>query len=81
VQNVVNLKPEIVGEQHVRTLLIDRLSNARLSAIAFRAVGTKLGEALLTTRGQALYAVGQLKVQEWNGKTSVQLQIEDIAAC
>jgi len=79
VQNVINLKPEIVGEHHVKTLLIDRLSNARLSAIAFRCVGTKLGDALLSTRGKTLDVAGQLRLQTWNGKQSVSLMIDDVA--
>jgi len=78
IQNVVNLKPELVGEHHVKTLLIDRLSNARLSAIAFRVAGTKLGDALLATRGKTVDIAGQLRLQEWNGKQSVSLMIEDI---
>ena len=52
-RGVVNLKPELVGENHVRTLLIDRLSNQKLSAIAFRAVGKKLERgAVFSTRGR-----------------------------
>lgn len=80
VQGVVNLKPEPVGDSHVKTLFIDPLSNARLSAIAFRVAGTKLGEALLSTRGKTLNVAGHLRLQEWNGKRTVSLQIEDIAA-
>lgn len=79
--HVVNLKPELVGENHVRTLLIDRLSSAKLSAIAFRAMDSQLGQALMATRGKEINVLGQCKLQEWNGKTSVQVQIEDIAAC
>ncbi len=78
VQHVVNLRPEIVGEHHVKTLLIDRLSNARLSAIAFRVVGTPLGNVLLSTRGKTLDVAGQLRLQEWNGKRSVSLSIDDV---
>lgn len=78
VQNVVNLRPEIVGEHHVKTFFIDRLSNARLSAIAFRVVGTKLGDALLATRGQTLDVAGQLRLQEWNGKRSVSMTVDDV---
>ena len=79
IHNVINLKPELVGESHVRTLFIDRLSNAKLSAIAFRSVGTKLGDALLATRGQALDIAVQLRLNEWMGKRSVNATIEDIA--
>ncbi|MFW0777599.1 MAG: single-stranded-DNA-specific exonuclease RecJ [Rickettsiales bacterium] len=79
VQKVVNLKPEIVGEHHVRTIFIDKLSNARLTGIAFRAVDGPLGEALLSTRGKEVQVAGQLKLNEWNGRTSVQIHIDDIA--
>ncbi len=78
VQNVVNLKPEIVGEHHVKTLFIDKLSNARLSAISFRSVGAPLGDALLATRGQTLDVAGTMRLQEWNGKQTVSLTIEDV---
>jgi|CXWL01.1.fsa_nt_gi single-stranded-DNA-specific exonuclease len=80
IQQVVNLKSDIVGEHHVKTLLIDRLSNTRLSAITFRCVGTKLGDALLATVGKTIDVAGQLRLQEWNGKQTVSLNIEDVMA-
>jgi single-stranded-DNA-specific exonuclease len=79
VEHAVNLKPEIVGEAHVRTLLIDRLSNARLNAIAFRAVGTKLGDSLLSSRGKEITLIGHVKENHYNGSVSAQLMIEDMA--
>jgi single-stranded-DNA-specific exonuclease len=79
VQGVINLKPQLVGENHVRTLLIDNLSNARLSAIAFRCVGTLLGEALLSTRGRKIDIAGQFRLQEWNGQKTISLMIDDVA--
>ena len=78
VQNVVNLKPDIVGQHHVKTLLVDKLSNARLSAICFRCVGTPLGDALLSTRGQVIDVAGQMRLNEWLGKISVSFQVDDI---
>jgi len=79
IQGAVNLRPEPVGEHHVKTFLIDHLSNARLSAIAFRCMGTKLGDALLSTRGKRVDVAGQLRLQEWNGKKTVSLMIDDVA--
>ncbi len=79
VDHAVNLKPEIVGEQHIRTLLIDRLSNARLNAIAFRAVGTKLGDSLLSSRGKEISLIGHLKENHYNGNITAQLMIEDVS--
>jgi len=78
IKQVVNLKSEIVGEHHVKSLLIDKISNTRLSAITFRCVGTDLGSSLLATVGKNIDVVGQLRLQEWNGKQTVSLNIEDI---
>ena len=78
IQQVVNLKSDIVGEHHVKTLLIDKISNTRLSAITFRCVGTKLGDALLATVGKTIDVAGQLRLQEWNGKQTVSLNIDDV---
>lgn len=78
VQNVVNLKPDIVGEHHVKTILTDGLGGGRLSAIAFRCVGTPLGDALLSTRGRTISVAGQLRLQEWNGRQSVSLHVDDV---
>jgi single-stranded-DNA-specific exonuclease len=81
ISHVVNLKPGIVGESHVKTLFIDPLSNAKLSGISFRSVGTKLGDALLSTRGKTLNVVGQLSMKEYNGAPSISFMVEDIAQC
>ncbi len=78
IQQVVNLKSDIVGEHHVKSLLIDKLSNTRLSAITFRCVGTKLGDSLLATRGKTIDVAGQLRLNEWNGKQTASLTIEDV---
>ena len=50
-----------------------------LDAIAFRAVGTPLGEGLLAARGRALHVAGRLRQDDWNGRIRVQLEIEDAA--
>lgn len=78
IKQVVNRWSEIVAEHHVKSLLIDRLSNSRLSSIAFRCVGTKLGDALLGTIGKTIDVAGQLRLQEWNGKQTVSLSIDDV---
>lgn len=78
VEGVVNLKPDVVKEAHVKTLFADPLSSQRLSAMAFRAMGTALGEALLTTRGRRVDVAGQLRAQEWNGQRQISLMVDDI---
>ena len=59
--------------------LAGRAGGAALQAIAFRAVGSPLGDGLLAARGGAIHAVGRLKRNDWNGRISVQLEIEDAA--
>ncbi len=78
IKQVVNLRSDIVGENHIKTLLIDKVSNTKLSAISFRSVGTKLGDALLASYGKTIDVAGQLRLNEWNGKQSVDLTIEDV---
>ena len=50
-----------------------------LNAIAFRAVGQKLGAALLGARGSALHVAGSLAIDRWQGAERVQLRIIDAA--
>jgi single-stranded-DNA-specific exonuclease len=68
---------DVVGKDHIRLRLNG--GGAALQAIAFRAVGTPLGEGLLGSRGKPIHAVGRLKRNEWNGMVTVQLEIEDAA--
>ncbi len=68
---------DVVGKDHVRLRLNG--GGAALQAIAFRAVGTPLGDGLLAARGASIHAAGRLKRNEWNGQVTVQLEIEDAA--
>jgi single-stranded-DNA-specific exonuclease len=52
---------------------------AALSAIAFRAAGEKLGDALLAARGQRLHVAGTLALDRWQGTERAQLRILDVA--
>ena len=52
----------------------------RWTAIAFRVADTPLGKGLLAARGSRIHAVGRLRVDEWNGRKRVQLQLEDAAS-
>jgi single-stranded-DNA-specific exonuclease len=72
-------KADIVGEKHVRCFLADG-RGGRLAGIAFRAVGSPLGAALLDGAGISLHLGGRLRADDWRGETRVQLQIEDAAA-
>ena len=67
---------DTVGGDHVRLRLVGG-DGARLDAIAFRVMGTKLGEGLLAARGRRIHAAGKLTRDDWGGVERAQLQIED----
>ncbi len=71
---------DIVGKGgHVRATLVSG-DRANLKAIAFRAAGTPLGNALLEARGEKpLHVAGALSLDQWNGRESAQLRILDAA--
>jgi single-stranded-DNA-specific exonuclease len=74
---LVDVQP--AGMHHLRCVLTGPDGTGRLKAIAFRAAGTALGEALIATRGMPLHLAGQLRLDEWQGTTSAQLMIDDAA--
>jgi single-stranded-DNA-specific exonuclease len=69
---------DVVGTNHVRCALAGA-DGGRVKAIAFRAAGEDLGRALLASRGAALHVAGRLKLDTWQGREQVQVQIEDAA--
>ncbi len=69
---------EEVGQSHVRVRLRSGDGSA-LNAIAFRAVGHKLGAALLQSRGRQIHAAGLLSIDRWNGEERIQFKLADIA--
>lgn len=69
---------EVVGQSHVRARLKSG-DGTFLNAIAFRAAGQTLGNALLAQRGQPVHAAGMLAIDRWNGAERVQLRLVDVA--
>ncbi|MGE5504957.1 MAG: single-stranded-DNA-specific exonuclease RecJ [Actinomycetota bacterium] len=70
------VKADVVGSGHVRCILAGA-GGSRLKAIAFRAADEELGHALLSSAGAAFHLAGTLRLDSWQGNTSVQLVIED----
>jgi single-stranded-DNA-specific exonuclease len=66
------------GQSHIRVRL-KAGEGAPLPAIAFRAAGEKLGEALLSARGRRLHVAGTLALDRWQGTERAQLRIIDVA--
>lgn len=69
---------EEVGQAHVRARL-SSAEGASLPVIAFRAVATPLGDALLGSRGQLVHAAGALTLDRWQGRERVQMRLLDLA--
>ena len=73
-------RADIVGERHVRCFLTG-VGGGRLKAIAFRSLGTPVGDALLARDRLPLHIAGRLRPDEWAGPGQVQLLIADAAPC
>ena len=50
-----------------------------MNAIAFRAAGTPLGQALLDNRGRADARGRHLAIDRWQGEERVQMRLVDVA--
>jgi single-stranded-DNA-specific exonuclease len=66
------------GEAHIRCSLKSG-GGATIGAIAFRAVGTPLGEALLGGADRPFHVAGRLQRDTWGGRDRVEVLIEDMA--
>jgi len=69
----------VVGDSHLRVIVKEPHSDGRLTAMAFRSVGTALGELLQQSQGKRLHLAGNLKRNSWQGNESAQFMINDAA--
>ena len=67
-----------VGETHLKLSFGDGLG-ARLDAIAFGAFDGPLGAALENHSGTRFHLAGRIEINEWGGRQTVQLRLEDAA--
>jgi single-stranded-DNA-specific exonuclease len=71
---------DVVGTDHVRCTLSDWEGGGRMKAVAFRAADTPMGRALLEhARDTPFHIAGHLKINEWQGRESVEMHIVDAA--
>ncbi|MBK9585130.1 MAG: single-stranded-DNA-specific exonuclease RecJ [Alphaproteobacteria bacterium] len=70
---------DIVGEKHVRLLVSDREGGPRVKAMAFRTVGSPMGEMLLSRNTGPVHLAATLKINEWQGRQSAEIIIQDAA--
>ncbi len=64
---------------HVRCTLEDAHGGKSINAIAFRAEDNGFADILLAQDGQLLHVAGKLKADDYRGRNSVDLRIEDVA--
>lgn len=67
-----------VGQGHLKVTADDGLG-ARLDAICFGAMDGPLGAAVMNHGGARFHLAGKLDINEWNGRRTIQLCIDDVA--
>ena len=70
------IRADIVGEKHVSVIFMQ--GGQRVRGIAFRAMESDLGQALLSKR-ERIHLAGHLRIDEWQGEERVQFHIGDAA--
>ena len=73
---LVDVQP--VGSAHIRARLRSG-DGSSIGAVAFRAAGQPLGEALLAARGELVHVVGTLAVDRWGGSERAEMRLRDMA--
>ncbi len=77
-KNVYITRPRIVGSGHVSCYLCSPYGGNNLKAIAFRVADNDIGSAMLAENGEVFDVVGQIKVDNWQGRNTLQLIINDM---
>ena len=71
------IKADVVGKDHVRMIMAGD-DGRSIKAVAFRQAETELGQALLHSgRDKRLWLAGRVKVDDWSGRASAELHIDD----
>ena len=68
-----------VGQGHVSCRFVGRNGRTSVRAIAYRAVDSAIGAALLNAKGRMFHVVGHLQADTFRGEGNVQFIIEDLA--
>ncbi|MET0363558.1 MAG: single-stranded-DNA-specific exonuclease RecJ [Sphingobium sp.] len=73
------IKADIVGTGHVRAILSGD-DGRSIKAVAFRQADTPLGQAILGCgRDRRLWVTGRAKIDDWSGRATAELHIDDAA--
>lgn len=74
----VAITPRRLGDRHLKLAFGDGM-RAQIDAMAFGAFDTPLGAALENPGHRRFHLCGRLELNHWNGRTRVQLRLEDAA--
>ena len=78
-ENVRIHKADILGTNHIRVMMSDWEGGTRIKGMAFRSADTPLGDALLSGNMRPYNVIGQLKVNEWQGRKTPEIHITDVS--
>lgn len=69
---------KVIGDHHVKCTLMSS-DGSKIEAIAFRAVGTPIGEILLNSNGASVHVAGHFTRNNWGGRERIEVIIDDVA--
>ena len=73
------IKADIVGSNHLR-MIVGGNDGCSFKAIAFRAVESEMGQALLHgSKGRRFWLAGRPKLDDWGSRPAAELHVEDAA--
>ena len=78
IENVKTINGKIVGEKHVKSVLIGQ-DGSTVKSIAFNATENDLGGYLLKKNNKSFNIAGKLSLNEWKGQSNVEFIIDDIS--
>ncbi len=78
VENIKVIKSDIVGNNHIKSLLIGK-DGSTFKSFTANAKDTELEKFLKKEKKANLNIAGKLKMNEWRGRKNVEFIIEDIS--
>ncbi len=75
------LRADVVGLKHIRVIFAPKKeshASKPLTAIAFNVVGSDVADILLSRKSHQLAVFGTLKINKWQDRETVQLQLRDV---
>jgi single-stranded-DNA-specific exonuclease len=80
-ENIIITKAQVVGENHIMLFMKETgvgMSKRQIKAMAFRAMGTPLGDAIFSAGDRHVHIAGKVKLNNWQGVEKAEIFIDDI---